>query len=784
MANQAQQDKSLKIRAENIGPIMHLDGVLSSKSQNLIFAQNGTGKSFLARSLRLLGEDYLDYENPEKMANDLVSEEAKSKQGSFSLYEGDNCIGGIEIDLNNSNVTPHHVEETHTKIFHVFSGDYVKHHLEQRDYYIDEEIGQGIEIIVGHDSIVIDNKEREINTLSKELAKCEENLHSIFSRMRADLKNEFSLRNNLESFKLLVPNRIYENVGFDKRLENLSDDYKNLTSLPDPENIIIPLGPSPSNSPLDFEEIKNRLMKVTLLSNIEHEIKSAIEEHRDFFRTGVDLIDDENNICPFCTQSLSSVTELINIYKQYFDAAESKEVSELEKIKLDVITAQASVESWRVKHLEANSRYDELRPLFSLVKEINTEDPTILFSEINEFLSILLDCLSKKIENLSSPIEISTDDVEEKYQEIVLICGRNNSLFERLGKLVNRSDQERKRIRNDACHAFLNEFSIQYSHEIHKIIGLNKKISDLEKEVAELREDLAKKESARQKFIETFRTLLGILFAEKYTFCDTTFKVLRNKSEMNRGPGKTLSDGEKSVLAFCFFIAQIHLKIKTNDDYSNIFLVFDDPVTSMSFDFIHKIVQALRMLRISKEKGIKFGLKLKTERPKMLVLTHNHHFCNIAEQNGLLKSNNCFFQLAPRGKNHELFSLRKFVNAHQLHLQHVYDVSKEIVLPNHTTGNSIRSVLEGINRFCRPDIKDLSDFLEIVKETVDGGNEMTNLYSLINDLSHGGKFDDFQIPNQIISAAQGAIIVVDHFAEGQTKDIPISQLNSDSDKMT
>ena len=46
----------LSIKAQHIGPIMKLDQTLSNRKQNLIFARNGMGKSFIARALRLLDQ--------------------------------------------------------------------------------------------------------------------------------------------------------------------------------------------------------------------------------------------------------------------------------------------------------------------------------------------------------------------------------------------------------------------------------------------------------------------------------------------------------------------------------------------------------------------------------------------------------------------------------------------------------------------------------------------------------------------------------------------------------
>ena len=87
----------LRVSAKYIGPIMELEAELSDRLQNLIFACNGTGKSFIARALRLLDpvENESGYEA--EIPSILVSEEAENHQGTFGLFEGDECIGSIGI---------------------------------------------------------------------------------------------------------------------------------------------------------------------------------------------------------------------------------------------------------------------------------------------------------------------------------------------------------------------------------------------------------------------------------------------------------------------------------------------------------------------------------------------------------------------------------------------------------------------------------------------------------------------------------------------------------------
>jgi|GEM_PF-6339210 len=91
----ASDDACLSIKAKHIGPIMELEGKLSLKGQNLLFATSGTGKSFISRALRALDGPIEEGEKDIDPA-DVVSEE--STDGALSLLEGTTEITKITFD--------------------------------------------------------------------------------------------------------------------------------------------------------------------------------------------------------------------------------------------------------------------------------------------------------------------------------------------------------------------------------------------------------------------------------------------------------------------------------------------------------------------------------------------------------------------------------------------------------------------------------------------------------------------------------------------------------------
>ena len=193
--------------------------------------------------------------------------------------------------------------------------------------------------------------------------------------------------------------------------------------------------------------------------------------------------------------------------------------------------------------------------------------------------------------------------------------------------------------------------------------------------------------------------------------------------------------------------------------------MIDDPVNSMSFDYIYTMVQSLKHLKVSSDGEIEFNLNSTSPRPKMLILTHNNYFYNVASSNNAVSPNG-LFQLMPGANKHTLTSQKGFATPHQQQLKHIQEIAEQRSAPDFTTPNCIRSVVESMWKFCRPDLNNFASFLSFLINEC--GLELKSV--LLHDLSHGGKFDDPpHKAEEIIEAAQEALAVVEHFAPGQLK---------------
>ena len=308
MNTQAEPKPTLRMLATHIGPIMRLDQDLSSKKQNLIFARNGTGKSFIARALRMLDPDAYPQYPQTTLPNLLVSEEAQSGDGLFELYEGQTCIASLK--LNNRTATLGRTTPNH--IFHVFTEDYIDEQLRNKLETLDGEITH--EIIVGRDNVELDQKQTQLTERLDECNRLRDILQSEFSDQRQNHKNTFSIIASLGDFKRLDTTTYFEAPPYysdptTPSIPELLSRYNKFKSLP-----ADPLMPSPVSTldiTVDVEAVRLALKKRTSLSTVALEFKRKLKADPQFFKTGLKLHNASPDNCPFCLQSLQDSAAIV-----------------------------------------------------------------------------------------------------------------------------------------------------------------------------------------------------------------------------------------------------------------------------------------------------------------------------------------------------------------------------------------------------------------------------------------------------------------------------------------
>jgi hypothetical protein len=754
------------INARYIGPVFSLTGQLTKSNQNLIFARNGTGKSFLSRAFR-----YLDLHGQTRDIADasvnLVSDESEDGKGSFSFLRGGTALGTLQLDK----VAGSAVANLGDCIFHVFSEDFVQEELRERKYELDGEIEN--EITIDSENIKLDDAKSAVKKSQSAERVAYDELSTQFETDRSsELLKKAGINKQLKEYKELTLDALLERYAEkpsppDPSFADILKDLDSLKAIP-AEPVYPAKVDAVPTSDFDMSALQASLETVTSPSSVSADIKKRIDAHHGFYELGAQIVREEHRTsCPFCEQGIVAPgpKEIIDAYLAYFEDEEEKHRSVLRRFSQQLRQKEALLSSTETQLARQRAHYDDLKRHVPSKKDTIVSDWQSALASARKALAAVKSVIEAKEAALATIQKLPTEDFSASISDLNAKIAANNDKAGDLARAVEKADDERKTLQRKACAAFEREFANRDWSKIDALRVLGKAVVVHQAELVEL-EKFSPSKSARDRVAATFELLLKAFFGKKYAFDKASFTLKRGNLDMTRGPHRTLSDGEKTAIAFCYFIACVHKKVENGSDYRKLFLVFDDPVTSMSYDFVFEIAQTLKNLNFSVQGDISTNPGMidgnKFWKPELLILTHSSYFFNISVANRVVDEN-AAFALHNDGTKHVLVRLNRYVAPFQQQLIDVHDVANGKD-PDHGTGNAIRSVLEAVGRFCRPDKADsLTNFLSHLA----GEGRFMLKSTMINSLCHGTYYDETPPPDDIVMACKETIDVVTHFAPGQ-----------------
>ncbi|MCG8440343.1 MAG: AAA family ATPase, partial [Caulobacterales bacterium] len=498
------------------------------------------------------------------------------------------------------------------------------------------------------------------------------------------------------------------------------------------------------------------------------DLKSKIDSHRDFYNIGIEIIDQEHRTsCPLCEQSIIAAgpKAVIDAYVKYFSDEEATHKSELRRFNEELSRKEEGLTNTEIKLTRSKLRFDGLKAYLPSTKDSSLAGFEGAIKAATGLIGSLRNAIEEKAKNLSNSVTVPGGDLWAMIREINLIIGETNASIEALSRSIAESDKERKKLQREVCAAVEREFVISRWSEIVALMSLQKDAKDRAADLAAL-EASSPSSDARVRVADSFELLLREFFGERYIFDKQNFVLKRGDHEMARGPHRTLSDGEKTAIAFCYFVACVHRKVTSNSEYHRLFLVFDDPVTSMSYDFVFAIAQTLKNLNISDQGEVSINPGRidgnKFRRPELLILTHSSYFFNISITNRVIAEGASYALYEDKGV-HKLAGLNRYVAPFQEQLKEVYEIANGGD-PKHSTANAIRSVLEAVGRFCRPD---KSDSLTLFVQHLAAEDGIIVKSILINSFCHGSYYEETPPPDDLKMACEETITVVERYAAGQ-----------------
>lgn len=721
---------TINLKIDNIGPhsgqkqITFSHEVDSNKA--IFYATNGTGKSFISRAFRVA-----ENVSANNTTNDLLTLGMSKGALDFKIIS-DSIEKSLSVVIEKDKAPV--VTNTSGLIYHVFNSDFVEENIVPNNYTPDGNI-EGY--VLGKAQIDLSSEKKKEEDIISQIDKRKKEIEEIVESAKTELKKH-GIVSNIAEFSLIDKEKLLKSSTYSDILpfESIAEQLKTLSKTPDNladlklENLIY--------QDDFFNDIENLLTTSYSKSSWDNEFVEFYQNNRIFIESGLDMMDNSNS-CPFCRHPLED--ETLALIKQYSDFRNDKEASLLAEIERQSKALDDLIIKLKAKSAEINSiivNAEKIKKYFPSLQYIEIKG----FSVTDETMSCLTtvkNYLLRKTKDISFVCADAKEKIDlcKNYIKTSLYyVGNAISEIAVINRTKNNANAERLALRRNLCKAEFNKTK-------EKLTPLFVQFNQLNDELILLQEQIKEKEnqvkiSKKEKVFETLTFFLDLFFDGKYALDKETFQIKFQGNKIGDKATKILSDGEKSIVAYCYYLATTHLLVSREDDYNNLFFIIDDPISSMDFHYVYLVAQSLRDIKAL------FNFQ---KHERVWVLTHNSEFLSIITRNHIINS---AFSIKP-GKIEVLD--HRLLLPYESHLIDIVKIARGEVLPTHTTANSIRHVIETICSFEFPE-KGIENYI--------AENEILSkdacIFSICQDLSHGKIRKQMPFTDDILIMACNVVI--------------------------
>ncbi len=513
---------------------------------NLIYGWNYSGKTTLSRIFRCieLRDLHKDFQNAEfELADDQHNKIRHYQLGESSFQ------------------------------FRVFNTDFVEENLhwgsqEAEPIFIlgreDIELQKKIELIKQEITNLSDenkNKEKERSNLDTDLENKLTNKARELDRIKSPYDKR-KLRYSLEKIESDPEKHCLSGVTVQGLLETLKASLKDKLS----EISIEVLG---ENKLEEIEEILDR----TVISQIIERLKNN-PELNDWVRKGVDLHKGKER-CEFCGGRLPE--NVLEEYEKHFSEEYENLMSELNMLIEDLGKYEISISFPDEKRL-----YPQLETQYRDV-ESNCEHCVNEYNEnIGELIKLLEDKIKNPFKKLAERlIHFDRYYINNNLEELNEVLRKHNSISDDFKNEQGKAFEKLEL--NYAC-----EFNKEdkYFDTLDKLKELGKEIEENNKDIKEKGEEIRKIEAqtsdiarAADKINQYLRSMFGKEHIKIEVASKIKFKILRDGYD-----AKNLSSGEKTAIAFSYFLTRLEDK---DTDISKAIVFIDDPISSLDSNHLY-----------------------------------------------------------------------------------------------------------------------------------------------------------------------------------------------------
>ncbi|MFO9571020.1 AAA family ATPase [Legionella pneumophila serogroup 1] len=374
-----------------------------------------------------------------------------------------------------------------------------------------------------------------------------------------------------------------------------------------------------SNNLFDYES--DPIFGKSIVGSQNSYLKDLIEElnNEDWLIQGISNYLNKSRNCPFCTQPIQNeLREKLNshidsTYQRNIERLEAiqqayvKEKNETEKLLNDLkhITSFADNNEFIALTEELTTRLENnLILITNKIKEpsqtVNLHDNARLIEQINNIISFEnenIRILNEKITNKERSIE----EIKIKFWQLIR---------ENYEPAISAYHQHKKDIEQD-----IEQNDRDLKKISNQINTKNELINEKQKETKNIEEAVNNINKQLKNFgIESF----SIKKYNENQDNDPLYFISREGKNEDQNPFHTLSEGEKTLITFLYFVERTNGLEDTQEvkELKNRVIVIDDPISSLSFNFIFDIAVLIKEKYL--HKNTKFS--------QIFILTHHLYF--------------------------------------------------------------------------------------------------------------------------------------------------------------
>lgn len=575
-----------KIRMKNVASYKAETVLETDKKANLIYGLNGTGKSTVSSFLYDIKNSlYSDcaVEGLRDTDKLLVYNQQFIKDNFYETEE----IQGI-FTLSKENKAAKTIIENAAKT--------VRTLLEEQKKQLEQE-----EISHTNYSKEMEDYQKEIWKIKTEYTGGDRVLEYCLDRLKG---NKQVLFDHIVSMDLPEQKPVYTVDDLKREAMTLQGDAKKEEMLSSISFMLSEL----EKSPLLSKAIVGK--EDSTVSEIIDKLKNS-----DWVNNGLQYVrmDEEPATCPFCQQP-TLTKALLKQLEEYFDESYMRDKEQLRDLKKQYDARVHIVIS--LLHTLKDDKY---------VKQYVNELEAYI-AKFSDTTSKNIKSIDEKIKNPSTIVVLeTTGDIEKKVNDIIVLS--NKAIQEYNQKIDNK-----KSGLNEIKNKFWNLMRYEYDSVINLYQATTKKHNKLSEEFRrnlkkigedinaqrELIKDNQKKTVNIDEAVDNIKQGLidiGItdFTIEKYSEEESLYRLKRENS--NVSVFKTLSEGEKMVISFLYFVELCKGETRADATSTGKIIVIDDPISSLSHIYIFNIGRLIH------------NEFLRSERyEQIFVLTHSLYF--------------------------------------------------------------------------------------------------------------------------------------------------------------